>query len=186
MLNQQGISFLPTSTSLVLGLVLIAVTALLCWLAWRRSDYRRTTGLLELLRLVLVCLVVATLCQPEWLRTQAAEQNPTLAVLWDESNSMKTRDVINPAGPTAEPRSRAETIAPLLTEAVWKPADNESSQDLKVSFEPFSSQMDPAAEATDLNHGLSQVLDNHANLRGVVLLSDILIAWFDPRVRESF
>ena len=39
-------------------------------------------------------------------------------------------------------------------------------------FEPFSSQLDPPEEATDLNAGLSHILDNHANLRGVVLLSD--------------
>ena len=170
MSTSQGLSFLPSPISLALGLILIAVTAVLCWLAWRRSAYRRATGLLELLRLVLVCLVVATLCQPEWLVTEPAEQNPTLAVLWDQSNSMKTQDVINDTG--AEPRSRAETIAPLLSESAWKAADMESSQDLEVVFEPFSSQLDPAAEATDLNHGLSQVLDSHTSLRGVVLLSD--------------
>ena len=64
--NQQGLSFLPTGTSLVLGLVLIVATGVLCWLAWRRTGYRRATGSLELLRLALVCLVVVTLCQPEW------------------------------------------------------------------------------------------------------------------------
>lgn len=168
----QGLSFLPSVTSLVLGLVLIVVTAVLCWLAWRRSDYRRATGLLELLRLVLVCLVVATLCQPEWLATEPAAQTPTLAVLWDQSNSMKTRDVVNQTGPRAEPKTRAEVIEPLLSETVWKRADGDARSELTVVFEPFSSRMDPAEGATDLNHGLSQVLDNHANLRGVVLLSD--------------
>ena len=170
--NQQGISFLPTPFSVMLGLVLIAVTSVLCWLAWRRSGYRRTSGLLELLRLVLVGLVVTTLCQPEWLATRPARQRPTLAVLWDRSNSMKTQDVIDREGSSAEPRSRAETIAPLLSEAVWKPAENEQDSELKVVFESFSSRSDPAEEATDLNHGLSQVLENHTNLRGVVLLSD--------------
>ena len=170
--NQQGISFQPTGTSLVVGLALIAVTGVLCWLAWRRSGYRRTPGLLELLRLLLVCLVVATLCQPEWLATRPVRQRPTLAVLWDRSNSMKTRDVIDRAGGSAEPKSRAETIAPLLSEAVWKPAETGEGSELNVVFEPFSSRLDPAEEATDLNHGLSRVLENHANLRGVVLLSD--------------
>ena len=170
--NQQGISFLPTGTSLVLGLLLIAVTGVLCWLAWRRTGYRKATGSLELLRFALVCLVVATLCQPEWFRTQSSEQRPTLAVLWDQSNSMKTRDVIDSIDSNVEPASRAETIVPLLSEVIWKPAENKSSSELKIVFEPFSSQLDPAEEATDLNHGLSQVLEDHANLRGVVLLSD--------------
>jgi hypothetical protein len=172
MTNPQGISFLPTPFSLGLGLILIGVTAGLCWLAWRRSEFRRETGLLELLRLVLVCLVVATLSQPEWLAAEPAPQQSTLAVLWDRSNSMKTRDVMNPLRPGAEPQSRLERIAPLLTEVAWKPADTESSQDLAVVFEPFSSRMDPAAEATDLNDGLTRVLEKHAHLRGVVLLSD--------------
>lgn len=170
--NRQGISFLPTGTSLVLGLVLLAVTGVLCWLAWRRTGYRKATGILELLRFALVCLVVATLCQPEWLVTRPAEQSPTLVVLWDQSNSMKTRDVIDDEGSDGQPKSRAETIEPLMSEAIWKSADNESNSELKVVFEPFSSELDPAEEATDLNAGLLQVLENHSNLRGVVLLSD--------------
>jgi len=87
-------------------------------------------------------------------------------------------------GTSGELRSRAETIEPLLSELVWKPDDS----DLKVVFEPFSSQLVPAEEATDLNAGLSHVLDSHcrpsasqnpdfptqnpSNLRGVVVLSD--------------
>ena len=68
-----------------------------------------------------------------------------------------------------KPKSRAETIQPLMSKEIWKPPN---ASDLTVVFEPFSSQLDPAEEATDLNAGLSQVLDTHANLRGVVLLSD--------------
>ena len=172
MQHSQGLSFLPNPISLVLGTLMVTVTVALCWLAWRRSGYRRATGLLELLRLALVCLVVGTLCQPEWLALEPATQKSTLAVLWDQSNSMQTRDVVDPAGHGAEAQSRAEAVAPLLTEEIWKQTEGGSSQGLEVVFEPFSSRMDPAAEATDLNHGLSQVLDSYANLRGVVLLSD--------------
>ena len=118
---------------------------------------------------MLICLVVVTLNQPEWLQTQLPEQRSTLAVLWDKSNSMKTRDVLNPQDIANEPKSRAETIQPLLFEEVWKPSEID---DLNVVFEPFSSQLAPAEAATDLNAGLSQVLDTHTNLRGVVLLSD--------------
>ena len=134
---------------------------------------------------MLICLVVITLNQPEWLQTQLPDRRSTLAVLWDESNSMKTRDVILTTNPDSTfsnaragghtqdlsdtPKSRAETIQPLISEEVWNPSD---ANDLSVVFEPFSSQLDPAEEATDLNAGLSQVLDTHANLRGVVLLSD--------------
>ena len=167
--EQGSLEFFSSGSVLGLGLVLIAAAGVLCWLAWHRSGYSRKTGALELLRFVLICLVVITLNQPEWLQTQLPDQRSTLAVLWDESNSMKTRDVVDTQDISSEPKSRAETIQPLMSEEVWKPSD---TSDLSVIFEPFSSQLDPAEEATDLNAGLSHVLDNHAHLRGVVLLSD--------------
>ena len=186
MQEQQGnLEFFSSGTFLGLSLVVIIVAGILCWLAWHRSGYSKKTGGLELLRFVLICLVVVTLNQPEWLQTQLPDRHSTLAVLWDKSNSMKTRDVvltINSSSTSSKarvddqaqdlsgkPKSRAETIQPLMSEEVWKPSD---ANDLSVVFEPFSSQLDPAEEATDLNAGLSQVLDTHANLRGVVLLSD--------------
>jgi hypothetical protein len=186
MQEQQGnLEFFSSGTFLGLSLLVIIVAGILCWLAWHRSGYSKKTGALELLRFVLICLVVVTLNQPEWLQTQLPDRHSTLAVLWDKSNSMKTRDVvltINSSSTSSKarvddqaqdlsgkPKSRAETIQPLMSEEVWKPSD---ANDLSVVFEPFSSQLDPAEEATDLNAGLSQVLDTHANLRGVVLLSD--------------
>lgn len=125
-------------------------------------------GMLELLRLMLVGLITATLCQPEWLETRTPDQRPTLMVLWDQSNSMKTRDVVDGKTTSADPISRAESIEPLLEAAVWKPADAE----LNVVFEPFSSQLEPPEEGTDLNAGLLHALEGQVNLRGVVVLSD--------------
>ncbi len=168
--EQQGsLEFFSSGSILGLGLVVIVVAGILCWLAWQRSGYSVKTGGLELLRFVLICLVVITLNQPEWLQTQLPDQRSTLAVLWDKSNSMKTRDVVDAQDISTEPKSRAETILPLMSEGIWKPSE---VGDLNVVFEPFSSHLDPAEEATDLNAGLSHVLDAHASLRGVVLLSD--------------
>ena len=170
MQEQQGsLEFFSSGTFLGLSLVVIIVSGVLCWLAWHRSGYSIKTAVLELLRFVLICLVVVTLNQPEWLQTQLPDRRSTLAVLWDTSNSMKTRDVVDGQDLSNKPKSRAETIQPLMSEEIWKPP---SASDLNVVFEPFSSQLDPAEEATDLNAGLSQVLNTHANLRGVVLLSD--------------
>ena len=179
MQEQQGsLEFLSNNSVTVLGLIIVIVTGVLCWLAWHRSGYRMQTGWLELLRFVLVCLVVVTLNQPEWLKTQPPDRRSTLAVLWDQSKSMETRDVFEGQDVSGERKSRTETIQPLMAEEVWKAgstSDNSNGQaatDLNIVFEPFSSQLDPADEATDLNAGLSHVLDNHTNLRGVVLLSD--------------
>ena len=170
MQEQQGnLEFLSSGSIMGLGLFIVAVTGVLCWLAWHRSGYRMQTGWLELLRFVLVCLVVTTLNQPEWLKTQPPDRRSTLAVLWDASKSMETRDVFKDQDLSSERKSRAETIQPLMSEEVWKSSD---TTDLNVVFEPFSSELDPPEAATDLNAGLLHVLDNHANLRGVVLLSD--------------
>ncbi len=170
MQDQQGhLEFFSSSSIIILGLIIIIITGVLCWYAWHRSGYRKRIGWLELLRLVLVILVVVTLNQPEWLESQAPEQRSTLAILWDKSNSMLTQDIIDEQDTAAKRKSRAETIQPLMSEEVWK---SEEDTELNVVFEPFSSLLDPAEEATDINAGLSHVLDNHSNLRGVVLLSD--------------
>ena len=171
MQEQHGtLEFFSSGTFFGLSLGVMIIAGILCWLAWYRSGYSKKTGALECFRFLLIGLVIVTLNQPEWLQTQLPDRQATLAVLWDKSNSMKTRDVIDPEEfDRRDPKSRAETIQPLMSEAVWNPS---ADSDLKVVFEPFSSQLDPAEEATDLNAGLSQVLDTHANLRGVVLLSD--------------
>ena len=170
MQEQHGtLEFFSNGAVLTLSIGVVVIAVVLCALAWHRSGYSRKTGMLELLRFVLICLTVTTLNQPEWLQAQLPDQRTTLVVLWDTSKSMQTRDVVETENLFAEPKSRAETIQPLLVEAVWKPPE---TSDLEVVFEPFSSQVKPATEATDLNAGLLQVLDTHANLRGVVLLSD--------------
>ena len=170
MQDQQGhLEFFSNGSVITLGLIVIIVTGALCWFAWHRSSYRKRIGLLEFLRFVLVCLVVVTLNQPEWLESEPPEQRSTLAVLWDKSNSMKTQDVINEQDTSEARKSRAETIEPLLSEDIWK---SEEDSELNVVFEPFSSLLDPAEEATDINAGLSHIFENHSNLRGVVLLSD--------------
>ncbi|MDE0485175.1 MAG: hypothetical protein OXI67_21580 [Candidatus Poribacteria bacterium] len=168
--DQQGhLEFFSSGSVITLGLIIIIITGVLCWYAWHRSGYRKRIGWLELLRLVLVILVVVTLNQPEWLESQPPEQRSTLAILWDKSNSMLTQDIIDEQDTAVKRKSRAETIQPLMSEEVWK---SEQDTELNVVFEPFSSLLDPAEEATDINAGLSHVLDNHSSLRGVVLLSD--------------
>ncbi len=170
MQDQQGyLEFFSNSSVIILGIIIIIATGVLCWYAWHRSGYRKQIGWLELLRFVCVCLVILTLNQPEWLESQPPEQRSTLAVLWDQSNSMETQDVLDGQDSTAKRKSRAETILPLMSEEVWKPEDD---TELNVVFEPFSSLLDPAEEATDINAGLSHVLETHDNLRGVVLVSD--------------
>src|SRR5437667_5930863 len=97
----------PWSAALALGVVLFA--AVLCWLAWRRSGYARSQGLLELLRLGIVALIAVTLNQPEWVEEFRPTDKPAVVVLWDNTASMDTRDVVT----GSRPATRREAVAPL-------------------------------------------------------------------------
>src|SRR5439155_39595 len=107
----------PWSAALSIGAVLCA--AGLCWLAWRRSGYARSQGLLELLRLAIVALMALILNQPEWVEEFRPVEKPAVLVLWDNSTSMDTRDVATGPGGGSKPASRREAIAPLTDEAAW-------------------------------------------------------------------
>ncbi len=50
----RSLAFLWTPWSLAASVLVVLVTAVLCFVAWRRSGYNRWNGLLELLRLALV------------------------------------------------------------------------------------------------------------------------------------
>ena len=168
-MNTTGsLTFLWTASGVVLGAAMVVATAVLCFIAWRRSGFARGTAMLEGLRLGVVTLVVATLNQPEWLEEYRPDEQPTLLVLADASRSMETRDAIDAARPSDRPQTRSESIQPLLDRAFWSPM----TQQLHVVFESFSSSLDEPTEGTDLHAALADAVNKHDNLRGIVLLSD--------------
>src|SRR5262249_20058621 len=111
MTSTHELSFAFTRWSLAISLVLLAATAGLSIVAWRRSENRGAVGLLELSRLALMLLAALVLNQPEWVEQFRTEEKPTIAVLYDDSASMTTRDVVR-AGQSSQPISRKEAIAP--------------------------------------------------------------------------
>ena len=166
--SSQGLVWTHTPLSVAVGAAFVLVVAALGWLAWQRSGYRRATGLLEALRLLIAVWIAVTLNQPEWREIFKPDYKPTLTILVDDSRSMNTRDVIDPAQPGADPRSRAEAAKPLTDPAAWKAL----AQRMNVVVEPFSSTLAPPQEGTDLNDALSQAAEKHPHLDAVVLLSD--------------
>ncbi len=156
----------PAATAVAVGVV--ATTAILAWMAWRRSGYRLAIGLLESLRVFIVAAIAVTLNQPEWREIFLPTTKPTLVVLTDASHSMQTRDVIDPANASADPKTRAEAAKPFAEAATWK----ELEQRMDVVIEPFSSAEAPPEEATDLNAALLQAAEKHPRLSAVVLLTD--------------
>lgn len=172
----RSLTFLWVPWSIVLSIVIVAVTAGLCFVAWRRSNYRWDFGLLELLRLALVIFGVLLFNQPEWVEEYRPEEKPTIAVLWDDSASMGTRDVAMGGSATTTVSTRRESIAPLIDSAFWKSLQERMS----VVIQPFSSvemategEKDlTKAQGSNLYEPLATAPQRFKNLRAVVLASD--------------
>ena len=114
--STSSLTFVWSPWSLAaVGVVVIAGTAGLCLSAWRRSGYRRRlrpagAAALRLVVFGRVCLFN----QPEWVEEYRPEEKPSIAVLWDNSASMDTRDVVREHDRRRPSRlSRREAIAPL-------------------------------------------------------------------------
>ncbi len=166
--HSQSLVFVDSTLSLVLGIVFVLVIAVLAWMSWSRSGFRRNIGLLEFLRVVIAIGIAITLNQPEWREIFLPDTKPTLAVLVDTSRSMETRDVMDVTQPTVAPQSRAEVTKPLIDPATWE----KLKKRMDVVIEPFSSSEKPAEMGTDLNGALSSLMEKYPRLNGVVLLSD--------------
>ena len=162
----RSLTFLWTPASLIISVIGVLATAVLCFISWRRSGYRASQGVLELLRLSIVCLAVVLLNQPEWVESFRPEEKPSVAVLWDASASMDTRDATTANTSAGTKVTRREAIAPLTESTAWESL----AEDMEVSIEPFSAP--EAGHGSDLQTPLAQALEKMPNLRGVVLASD--------------
>ena len=124
--------------------------------------------MLEAIRVFIAICIAVTLNQPEWREIFLPESKPTVVILADSSHSMETRDVIDPANPSADAKSRAEMVAPITDPAAW----SDLAKKMEIAVEPFSSSQQPPEEGTDLNSALAQAAEKHPRLSAVVLLSD--------------
>ncbi len=162
----QSLVFTHTTLSVAVAAAFVVVVGALAWIAWRRSGFRTSTGLLEALRVMIALGIAITLNQPEWREIFKPENKPTLAILADVSRSMETCDVLS--NPAAELQSRADVARPLADPAAWR----EIAQRMDVVIEPFSSDLQPAEEGSDLNAALLSAAEKHPRLHAVVLLTD--------------
>ncbi len=162
----RSLTFLGTPWSIAVSLVAVLITAGLCFVSWRRSGYRPSMGLLELMRLALVGMVALLLNQPEWTEEFRPSEKPAIAVFTDASTSMDTRDVVAGAQTEAQPTTRREAIAPLAEPSTWKTLQERMNVIIQRISEPES------GHGTDLNEPLAQAPEKFANLRGIVLASD--------------
>ena len=162
----RSLTFAATPWSVGLSVAALVATAAFCFVAWRRSGYRRPVGVLELARLGCVALAAVLLNQPEWVEEFRPDEKAALVVLYDDSPSMDTRDAVPAGKPQAPPDTRRAAIAPLTRPEAWAKLGEQT----KVVFQPFSPQGE--GRGTDLGDPLARAPDAVPNLRGVVLASD--------------
>lgn len=161
-------TFYWSTATLVFCIVVLLFTVGSCFISWRRSGFSRSMGALEILRFVLVCLALFTLCQPEMPTETRPDNQPTLVVLHDVSDSMQTRDAAPNDDVTGAVQTRLEATEVATNEQTWLPV----KERMEVVIQPFSSKLANAEKGTDLNEALQYAADTHVNLRGIVLLSD--------------
>ena len=173
-MESQWFSVSPTMPMIVFAIFIVIAGAIVSLIALSRTGFKRSQCFLETIRFLLICTVAVIACQPEWLQQFLPKSEPTLLVLWDQSNSMKTEDVVNPDLPTAAAISRSEAIAKLTEPEFWNPLSQPDADGgkMKVVIEPFSSALAEPNKGTDLNEALNGLGERYENLRGVVLMSD--------------
>lgn len=162
----RTLTFLWTPWSATASVVIMIVTATLCFVAWRRSGFAKSQGLLELLRLFSVGLSVLMFNQPEWVEEFRPDEKPTVAVLWDASTSMETRDVSASGLPGSAMTTRREAIAALTEASAW----DKLHERMNVVIQPIAAP--EPGRGSDLHDPLAQAPEKFKNLLGVVLASD--------------
>lgn len=160
----RTLTFLWTPWSLAISIIAVVLTAAFSFIAWRRSGYTRSQGILEAMRIALVSLVAIIFNQPEIVEEFRPEEKPTVAVYYDASPSMATRDVQPRDVPSASPITRSEGLAALTDSTTWAKLEKR----MNVVIQPFSGQ----GLGTDLHDPLASAPGKHPNLLGIVLASD--------------
>ncbi len=201
MMTVQKLTFMTTPATVAVSVLMVLITAGVGLYAWRRSGYRAAHGLQEVLRVGIMIVVAVLFNQPEWVEEFRPEQRPTIAVLWDDSPSMETQDVVvrstgtgsdRSVDPNASPTpsragdavSRAESIRPLTDPSTW----SRLQEQWNVVIEPIGTTGEDAADGdqatgtesattavvtgTNLHGPLLEAPDRLPNLVGIVLISD--------------
>lgn len=168
----RSLTFVWAPWSIVLSLIVIAVTAGLCYVAWQRTGFRRSIGLLELLRLALVTFGVILFNQPEWVEEYRPDEKPTVAVLWDNSASMETRDVTNHETASTTVKTRREAIEKLTESPFWASLQERMTVVVQPFGTPEPTSTTASGQGSNLYEPLATATQRFKNLHAVVMASD--------------
>ena len=133
-------SFSAAWSTWLAAIVLWATSGWVCRANWVRSGRRVAVARLETLRFILISLLAFTLFRPEWVQVSKKSSRPEVAVMFDGSRSMETRDIPATNGAV----SRADWITNEIKARFWKPIESAA----KVSLVQFSGKQTNAPTAT--------------------------------------
>jgi hypothetical protein len=160
-------SFAASTPVMVVGLLLLGLAGWLFYAQLTRGGQRKGVLILETLRFLLIILLLVTLMRPEFVRQLERNELPEVAVLYDASGSMETRDIPVEEGTI----SRGEWVQERLAAEFWRPLEGKA----RVVVEDFSARpagAEAARHGTDLNAALATVFQRRQQLKSVLLLTD--------------
>ncbi|MCM8543176.1 MAG: hypothetical protein NE328_23105 [Lentisphaeraceae bacterium] len=157
------------STSIESLDILAAVVTLILFLWFFYNNMKHTlnkksTFLLESLRLLTVLVILVTLFEPEIVKVEEKTEKPQLKILYDTSGSMKTEDVVADNGQVI---SREEKVKQVLAADI----KDQLSDRFDVTIENFAG-LEKKPGATNIHSSLLSTLDSAEKLRSVILISD--------------
>jgi len=183
----SALSFNWTPLTIFIAIAAVIATLAISFVACQRTAWRRSTVILESLRCSIVLMGAILLGGPEWIQQYRPDDKPIVAVLWDDSASMQTEDVLK-----SDAKSRREAIDSLTKSETWA----KLAERADVRIQPFSevtrkqnaaakvkaisnlaSPLEPgkagdAEVGTNLADPLIDAAKTNENLLGVVLASD--------------
>ena len=176
--NFGNLHFQASNFIVVLVVLALVATAVLCFMAVKRSLRPKRTGILEGLRFLCVLIAAIMLLGPEWRTVESSDLQPEIVIIWDESLSMSTEDARLPKSLSADEKivARQDLVEKLRESEFWKPFEVDDKN--RVTFTSFGSPPadgDPALismAGSDLNQALKNTLETGRNLRAVIFLSD--------------
>ncbi len=176
--NISNLTFSPSLSLFITGIVALVIIGGLCLTAWKRATRPKRTGILEGLRFLIALIIVLMLWKPEWRTITYPEDKPEIAILWDGSESMTTEDMVIPKwmDKANTVSTRADFIKRALAADFWKTLEDGGK--VKVTTQDFSSLpeeitlQEKSKQGSDLNTPINLLLKEHDNIKAVILLSD--------------
>lgn len=166
-MNHTQFIFNPSLLAWLLGGSVVLLVILLAWLACRRDKWRTGTVWLESLRVFLAILAAFLLFQPELKHIETPPERGTLAILVDQTDSMKTEDVIDENG---ELISRKVWVEEFLEQRPWQALESR----FNIEIHSIENQTDELRQEIGSNYeqALTRLTEIHQDLRAVVLIGD--------------